>query len=112
MIVTVTAAAAAVLVAVNVTVLVPVVETGEKAALTPVGNPVALKATLPVNPPVGVTVIVLVAVPPCPTETLAGLAASEKSACPGTVSVTVAVCTSVPLVPVMVSVDVPVAAVG
>src|SRR5882762_11733672 len=49
------------------------------AALTPVGNPLALNVTLPVNPPDGVTVIVLVpADPPCVIETLAGLGNSEK----------------------------------
>jgi hypothetical protein len=38
--------------AVKVTVeLVPVVEGGLKVAVTPLGNPLALKATLLVNPP-------------------------------------------------------------
>ena len=36
--------------AVNVRV-VPVAETGLKAAVTPLGNPLAAKATAPVNPP-------------------------------------------------------------
>ena len=50
--------------AVNVSELVPVVEAGLNAAVTPAGSPLALKATLPLNPPVGVTVMVLVAVAP------------------------------------------------
>jgi len=64
--------------AVKLTVLVPVVETGLKVAVTPEGKPLALRATLPVNPPLGVTVIELVTVPPWATETLEGLADNEK----------------------------------
>jgi hypothetical protein len=70
----------AVLDAVKVSVLVPVVEVGLKLAVTPAGKPPALRATLPVNPPEGVTVTVLLPVPPCATDTLAGLADKEKSA--------------------------------
>ena len=40
----------AVLLAVRVSVLVPVVEVGEKEALTPLGRPVRERFTLPVNP--------------------------------------------------------------
>ena len=50
--------------AVKVRVLVPVVEAGLKLAVTPDGSPPALRATLPVKPPTGVTVMVLVPVPP------------------------------------------------
>jgi len=51
--------------AVKVTVeLVPVVEGGLKVAVTPLGSPVALKATLPANPPTRVTVSVLAALAP------------------------------------------------
>jgi hypothetical protein len=50
-----------------------------KLAVTPAGRPVAANVTAPLNPPMGVTVIVLVAVPPWVTETLAGFADSEKS---------------------------------
>jgi len=46
----------AVLDAAKVTVLVPVVDAGLKAAVTPVGKPLALNATLPLKPPAGVTV--------------------------------------------------------
>jgi len=51
--------------AVKVTVeLDPVVEAGLKLAVTPLGNPVALKATLLVNPPVRVMESVLEALAP------------------------------------------------
>ena len=55
---------AAVLEAVKVRVLVPVVDAGLKFAVTPAGVPVALRATLPVNPPKGATLTVLLPVPP------------------------------------------------
>jgi hypothetical protein len=66
----VAAPSVAVLEAVNVRVLVLVVEAGLKAAVTPAGNPLALSATEPVNPPEGVTVIVLVPVDPRVTAAL------------------------------------------
>jgi hypothetical protein len=111
--VTVAAPTVAVLEAVKVTVLVPAVEAGLNAAVTPVGRPLALKATLLANPPTEVTVITLLAVAPWLTATLVGLAASEKSATTGllTVSPIVAVCTIVPLAPVTVKVVVPTVAV-
>ena len=86
-IVIVVAARLAVLAAVKVTVL-PVM-----LIVTPGGGALALRVTAPVNPPTGVTVIVLAAVPPCATETLAGFADSEKSgvAMPGIVRAIVAV---------------------
>jgi hypothetical protein len=77
-IVTVAVPSVAVLDAVKVNVLVPVVEAGLKAAVTPAGKPLALNATLPVNPPEGVTVMVLVVVPPCVTETFDRLADKAK----------------------------------
>jgi hypothetical protein len=46
------------------TLLFPVVEGGLKLGVTPAGNPLALKATLPVNPPVRVIVIVLIPLAP------------------------------------------------
>ena len=58
--VTVAAPVAAVLLAVNVNVLVPVVVTGLNDAVTPLGRPDADKPTLPLKPPCGVTVILLV----------------------------------------------------
>jgi hypothetical protein len=42
---------------------------GLKLTVTPVGCPVAVKATEELNPPLGVTVIVLLPLPPCATET-------------------------------------------
>jgi hypothetical protein len=63
--------------AVNVSVLPAVVDAGLKLADTPAGRPLTPSATLPVNPPVRVTVMVLEAVPPCVTVALA--ADREKS---------------------------------
>jgi hypothetical protein len=59
--------------------LVPVVEAGLKVAVTPLGSPVALKATLLANPPVRAIVIALAPLAPRFTVRLAGLAASVKS---------------------------------
>lgn len=55
--------------AVNVSVLPadPVTEVGLKAAVTPVGKPLALNATVPVKPLKGETVTLLVAAVPCMT---------------------------------------------
>jgi hypothetical protein len=65
-------------VAVRVNVLPPpVVEAGLNEAVTPLGNPLALKTTLSVKPPVRVTVIALFAVKP--RVKFVGLAASAKS---------------------------------
>jgi hypothetical protein len=61
------------------TLLVPDVEGGLKLAVTPLGSPLALKATLLAKPPVGVMVIVLVPLAPRLTVRLVGLGASEKS---------------------------------
>ena len=112
-IVTVAAPRVAVLDAESVRVLEPVVEAGLKTVVTPVGNPLALRATLPLKPPDGVSVMTLVTVDPWLTETLAGAAASEKSPpAPVTVRAIVTVWLSVPLVPVMVTFAGPVAAVA
>ena len=51
--------------AVSVRTLVVDVLAGLKAAVTPLGNPDADRLTVPPKPPVGVTVIVLVLLPPC-----------------------------------------------
>src|SRR6266700_1107892 len=92
--------------AVKLSTLVPVVGFVLNAVLTPVGTPLALSVTLPVNPFVGTTVMVLLAAaPPCTTVTLAGLGDSVK---PGvlvfTVRLIVVVWTCAPLVPVTVTV--------
>jgi len=57
----------------------PVVEAGLNVAVTPLGNPVALKATASAKPPVRVMVIALFAVRPLVTFTFVGLAESAKS---------------------------------
>jgi len=67
--------------------------------------------TAPLKPPVGVIVSVLLPLEPCTTVTLLGEAASEKSGGTLTVRLMVVVCVSVPEVPVIVIVLVPVAAV-
>jgi hypothetical protein len=109
--VTLTVPVVAVLEAVKVTVLAPVVDVGLKLAVTPEGKPLALSATLPVNPPDGVTFTVLV--PVAPWATVALVADREKSGvCAAvTVKLTVVVWVSDPLVPVIVTVAAPVVAV-
>jgi len=57
----------AVLLAVSVSTLEVAEEVGLKAAVTPLGIPVAVNATLPVNPPVSATVIVSVPLALCLT---------------------------------------------
>src|SRR6266852_2485018 len=89
--ITVAGPAVAVLEAVNVTTL-PL-----RVAVTPAGVGPTLKVIVPANPPRGVTVIVLDADgPPCVTETLAGLADSEKSGWLVTISVRVVLCVRLP----------------
>jgi hypothetical protein len=76
--VTVTVPVADVLVAVSVSVLIRVVLVGLKEADTPLGRPEADKLTLPLKPPCGVTVMVLVALVPCVIVKLLGDAESAK----------------------------------
>jgi hypothetical protein len=82
-------------------------------AVTPVGSPEAVKATVPVNPFAGVTVMVLTPLVPWLIARTLGEAARVKSgvAAALTVRATVAVWVKVPEVPVMVTVEFPVAAV-
>ena len=68
--VTVEVPAVAVLLAVSVSVLEVVDDVGLNEAVTPLGNPVAVNDTLPVNPFSGVTEIVSVALLPCVTESV------------------------------------------
>lgn len=74
--------------AVNVSVLVELVGFGENPAVTPLGRPVALKLTVPLNPFTGTTVIWLVAVLPCATLTELGFAVRLKSGLATTLTVT------------------------
>jgi hypothetical protein len=70
----------AVLEAISVSVeLAPVVESGLNVAVTPVGSPLALNATLPVKPFRRVMAIALVPLAPRLIVRLAGLLAREKS---------------------------------
>ena len=66
------------LLAVNVRLLAVLVGFDENAAVIPFGRPVADRVTLPVNPPDGATVMVLVAFAPCLTDSVAGEAARVK----------------------------------
>jgi hypothetical protein len=112
--VTVATPSVAVLDAVKVNVLVlPVVAAGLSAAVTPVGNPLALNVTL-AGKLVRVMLIALVAVAPRVTPTLDGFAESVKfCVCTGfTVKLIVAVLDRLPLVPVTVTVAAPTVAVA
>ena len=84
-IVTMAGPVVAVLLAVNVNVLVLVVLVALNSAVTPLGRPEAVRPTLPVKPPVGLTVIVLGMLPPCPTVNVLGAVERVK---PCTVVVT------------------------
>ena len=101
----------AALVAVSVSMLLPVVGLVLKPAVTPLGIPDAVRVTAPVKPPVSVTVMLSVAVPPGTTESDAGVALSVK---PGGVLVAIVTAMEVvsvrlPEVPVTVTVAGPVA---
>lgn len=67
----------------------------------PAGETAEVRATVPVNPFTGATVIVEVALAPTTAVTLVGLAVTVKSV---TVTMTVAVWVIVPLVPVTITV--------
>lgn len=68
----------AVLLAVNVILLLEVVGLVPKLAVTPLGRAEVDSVTEPVNPPEGVTVMVLDPLEPCVTDTLLGEADSVK----------------------------------
>jgi hypothetical protein len=68
----------AVLVAEIVSTSVPAVVPAAKLPVTPAENPVAINVTVPENPPTSVIVMVVVAVAPWVTVTLAGEADSMK----------------------------------
>ena len=75
--------------------------------VNPAGVTAEVRVTVPVKPFTGATVIVEVPVAPERIVTLVGLAVTEKSFGAVTVTVTVAECERVPLVPVTVTVYVP-----
>jgi hypothetical protein len=94
----------AVALAVSVSTCVPETVPAANDAVTPLGNPVAARVTLPVNPFAPVTVIVLVPVLPCTTETLVGNAESVKLGAAFTVTEIVVDPVSAPELPLMVTV--------
>jgi hypothetical protein len=110
-IVTVDVPVAAVLVAVSVKELVVVADAGLKAAVTPLGKPDADKLTLPVKPFWGATVMLLEPLNPWATVRLLGDAERLKFGAAVTVREMVVVWVKPPETPVIVTVDVPVAAV-
>jgi hypothetical protein len=57
---------------------VPDTEPAAKDAVTPLGKPVAVSVTLPEKAPTSATVIVLVPLPPCATDRVAGEADNVK----------------------------------
>ena len=108
--VTVLVPTVAVALAVKVNVLVPLVLAGLKDAVTPLGRPDAASETVPENPVAGFTVMVLVPVAPCVRLMVAG-AAERVNDDAVTVRDSLAVLIMLPEVPVMVTVEVPAAAV-
>jgi hypothetical protein len=108
--VTVVVPAAAEGVALNVTVLAAAVVAGLNDAVTPLGRPEAVSATLLLKPFFGVTVTVSVALAPCTTLTLEGEAANEKPVVAVTVKEMETVALRVPELPVTVTVAAPTAA--
>jgi len=91
--------------AVNVSVLDVVVGFGMNPAVTPPGNPAKVRLTLPVNPMAGLTVMVLVPLPPCITFNVLGAAVRVNAG--ATVRVSEVVRVRLPDVPVIVIVAVP-----
>ena len=90
--------------AVSVSTLVPVVGLVAKPAVTPLGRPDAARVTLPVNPLVGLTVIVLVPFAACAMLKVLGEADSVKFGAAVTVRAMVVVSVKAPEVPVIVTV--------
>jgi len=97
-------------VTVNVELPAPVTVAGEKPAVAPVGNPLALSVTTPPKPFSAPTLAVYVVAFPAITVCVLGLPEIVKSGgggCALTTKLTVVLCVSAPLVPVIVNVDVP-----
>lgn len=95
---------AAVALLLKVNVLVVAAGLGPNEVVTPLGTPVAMNFTLPVKPPLGVIVMVVVPCDETGILTLVGDAESVKSppVVPVTVNVTVVECISPPPAPVTV----------
>ena len=100
----------AVLLAVSVSTLDLAAGLVAKAAVTPVGRPVAASVTLPVNPPASVTEMVSVELAPWMTVSAGVVGASVKLG-GTTVRARVVIAVRVPDVPVMVTVAAPAVAV-
>lgn len=98
---------AAAALACKVSVLVRVAAAGLKVADTPAGRPETAKDTVPLNPPDGVTVMVLALLPPWGTLSVAGAGAMLKPVPAITVRWMVAAPLTLPDVPVKVTVEVP-----
>jgi hypothetical protein len=97
-------------VTVNVEFPAPVTVAGEKLAVAPVGNPLALNVTTPVNPFNAAMLAVYVVALPWITVCVLGLPEIVKSAGGGgafTARLTVVVCVTLPFRPLIVIVEVP-----
>lgn len=81
----------------------PTTDVGLKLAEAPVGNPLTLKLTVPLNPPDPASLTEYVVPAPAVTVWLAGEAATLKSPAELTTNVTFVEWLSEPLVPVIVS---------
>lgn len=103
----------AVLLAVSVSTLVLVDDVGLKAAVTPLGMPLAVKVTLPVNPPMSVTAMVSVPLALCMTvrEEADGLRLNPDVVLGLTVRAMEVLPVVLPETPLIVTVDEPVVAV-
>jgi len=88
---------------VQVDVWLPLMLEGTQVVVTPEGADAVVRATAPVKPPLAVMLIVDIADWPPANDTLVGFAARAKSGAV-TVAAIVAVWTSAPLVPVIVTV--------
>ena len=97
---------------VSVNVLVEVVGLVLNDAVTPLGNPPALRVTSWSKPPAGTIVIVLVPLLPCATVKVLAEAVSVKFPNAFTVSLSVVVTLRLPEVPVIVTVAFPFVAVA
>jgi len=111
--VTVNAPVVAVLLAASVSTLELVEDAGLNEAVTPLGRPDSVNATLPVNPPMSVTAMVSVPLAPCVTvsEDADGASVKPVVTLATTVSEIVVLAVRLPEVPLMVTVEVPAAAV-